>query len=77
MQNLRHENEFDVHLSELLSKTDFHMKGFALELVLKQSQRELGDSLLLSTCQTEIPSSTTFTTNVPLFFRREQLFLRI
>ena len=40
MQNLSHENEFDLHLNELVSKTDFNMKGFALELVLKQSQKE-------------------------------------
>ena len=48
MQNLSYENEFDLHLNELVSKTDFHMKGFALELVLKQRQRELGNDLLES-----------------------------
>ena len=47
MQNLSHENEFDLHLNELVSKTDLHVKGFALGLVLKQRQRELGNGLLL------------------------------
>ena len=42
MQNLSHENEFDLQLS----KTDLHVKGFALGLVLKQRQRELGNGLL-------------------------------
>ena len=46
MQNLSYENEFDLHLNGLVSKTDFHMKGFALGLVLKQRQRELGNGLL-------------------------------
>ena len=46
MRNLSYENEFDLHLNEILSKTDFHMKGFALELGLKQRQRELGNGLL-------------------------------
>ena len=40
------QNEFDLHLNGLLSKTHFHIKGFAPELVLKQSQRELGNDLL-------------------------------
>ena len=39
MQNLSNENEFDVHLNELVSKTDLHMKGFMLGLVLKQRQK--------------------------------------
>ena len=47
VQNLSYENEFDLHLNELVSKTDFHMKGFALELVLKQRQRELGNGLFV------------------------------
>ena len=46
VRNLSYENEFDLHLNEILSKTDFHMKGFALELGLKQRQRELGNGLL-------------------------------
>ena len=48
MQNLSYENEFDLHLNELVSKTDLHVKGFALGLVLKQRQRELGNGLLFS-----------------------------
>ena len=46
MQNLSYENEFDLHLNGLVSKTDFHKKGFSLGLVLKQRQRELGNGLL-------------------------------
>ena len=49
MQNLSFENEFDLHLNGLGSKTDLHMKGFALGLVLKQRQRELGNELLQET----------------------------
>ena len=40
MQNLSFENDFNLNLNELVSKTDLHMKGFALGLVLKQRQRE-------------------------------------
>ena len=46
MQNLSYENEFDLHLTGLVSKNDLHMKGFALGLVLKQRQRELRNVLL-------------------------------
>ena len=28
MRNLSYENEFDLHLNELESKTQFHVKGF-------------------------------------------------
>ena len=45
MQNLSYENEFDLHLNELVSKTDFHMKGFALG----RRQRQLGNGLLRTT----------------------------
>ena len=45
MQNRSHENLIDLHVSELVSKTGFYMKGFALGLVLKQRQRELGNGL--------------------------------
>ena len=44
MRNLI-ENEFDLHLNELVIKIHFHMKGFSLGLVLKQRQRELGNGL--------------------------------
>ena len=50
MQNLPYENEFDLHLNELVGKIDFRTKGFALVLVLKQRQVELGLlSLILKT----------------------------
>ena len=45
MQNLPNENEFDLNLNGLVRKTNFHMKSFALGLVLKQRQRELGNGL--------------------------------
>ena len=38
-------NKIDLHLKELVCKTDLHMKGFALGLVLKQRQKELGNGL--------------------------------
>ena len=38
MQNLSYENLFDLHLNELVSETDLHMKGLTLGLVLKQRQ---------------------------------------
>ena len=47
VQNLSYENEFDLHLNELVSKPDLHMKGFTRGLVLKQRQRELGNGLSL------------------------------
>ena len=37
VQKLSHENSFDLHLNELVCKTDFHMKGFAFGLVLPTS----------------------------------------
>ena len=46
MQNLSYENKFDLHLNELVRKTDSHVKGFAIGLVLKQRQGELGNGLL-------------------------------
>ena len=45
MQNVSYENEFNLHLNELVSKTDLHMKGFARGLVLKQRQKELANGL--------------------------------
>ena len=39
MKNLSYQNEFDLHFNRFVSKTDFHMKGFALGLVLKQRQK--------------------------------------
>ena len=38
MRNLSYENEYDLHSNGLVSKIHFHMKGFALGLVLKQRQ---------------------------------------
>ena len=36
MRNHSYENGCDLHESETASRTDFHMKGFALRLVSKQ-----------------------------------------
>ena len=40
--------KIDLQLNELVIKTHFHMKGFALGLVLKQRQREHGNDLFIS-----------------------------
>ena len=59
MRNLSYENEYDLHSHGLVSKTHFHMKGFALGLVLKQRQKrtrkwpiiELGfNKIVISEC---------------------------
>ena len=34
-----HENDFDVHENETACRTNIHMKGFALRLVLKQRDK--------------------------------------
>ena len=39
MRNLSYENEYDLHSNGIVSKTHFHMKGFALGLGLKQRQK--------------------------------------
>ena len=39
MRNLSYENEYDLHSNGLVSENHFHMKGFALGLVLKQRQK--------------------------------------
>ena len=47
--SLRTKQKFDLHENEAAGRTHFHMKGFAQRLVLKQRQRQLGNSLLLLT----------------------------
>ena len=39
MRNHSYENGFDLHENETACKTHFHMKGFALKLVLKQRHK--------------------------------------
>ena len=39
MRNHSSENEFDLHENENACRTHFHMKGFALRLVLKQGPK--------------------------------------
>ena len=39
MRNHSYENDFDLHENETACRTHFHMKGFALELVLKQRHK--------------------------------------
>ena len=36
MRNYSYENDFDLHENEPACRTHFHMKGFALRLILKQ-----------------------------------------
>ena len=74
MQNLSHENEFDLH--ELVRKTDFHVNGFALGLVLKQRPRELGNGLFTAMCYTDILSHT-YLTDVHCFSRCTIIILYI
>ena len=38
MRNHSYENDFDLHENETACRTHFHMKGFALKLVLKEVQ---------------------------------------
>ena len=40
MRNLRYENEFDLHLNELVRKSDFHTKGFALAWTRFETEAE-------------------------------------
>ena len=39
MRNHSYENYFDLHGNETACRTHFHMKGFALRLVLKQRHK--------------------------------------
>ena len=39
MQNHSYENDFYLHENETACRTHFHMKGFALRLVLKQRDK--------------------------------------
>ena len=39
MRNHSYENDFDLHENETACRTYFHMKGFALRLVLKQGYK--------------------------------------
>ena len=45
VQNHSYENYFDLHENETACRTHFHMKGFALRLVLKQRHKRLGNGL--------------------------------
>ena len=36
MRNLSYKNDFDLHENQTACRTHFHVKGFALRLVLKQ-----------------------------------------
>ena len=39
MRNHSYENDFDLRENETACRTHFHMKGFALRLVLKQRHK--------------------------------------
>ena len=39
MRNNSYENDFDLYENETACRTHFHMKGFALRLVLKQRHK--------------------------------------
>ena len=40
MRNHSYENDFDLHENKTACRTHFHMKGFALRLVLKQRHKK-------------------------------------
>ena len=46
MRNHSYENDLDLHENETARTTHFHMKGFALRLVLNGGTREIGNGLL-------------------------------
>ena len=41
MRNHSYANDFDLHENETACRTHFHMKGFALRLVLKQRHERI------------------------------------
>ena len=41
MQSHSYENSFDLHENETACRTHFHMKGFKLRLVLKQTHKRI------------------------------------
>ena len=47
-QNLSNENQFNSHVQSNANQTHFHMKGFALGLVLKKGQKATRNGLLVS-----------------------------
>ena len=48
MRNHSYENDFDLHENDIVCRTHFYMKGFALRLVLKLRQRRTRPRLSLS-----------------------------
>ena len=40
MRNHSYENDFDLHENETACRTHFHMKGFALRLVMKRRHKK-------------------------------------
>ena len=81
MRNLSYENEYDLHSNGLVSKTHFHMKGFALGLVLKQRQKRTRkwpirfQNSAISYFNNEEPPRGYATRNSHLFFIYFHLFL--
>ena len=49
MRNHSYENDFDLHEIETACRTLFHIKGFALRLVLKQRHKGNQNGLLRGT----------------------------
>ena len=41
MRNHSYENDFDLHENGTVCRTHFHMKGFALRLVLKERHKRI------------------------------------
>ena len=55
---LSYENDFDLHENETACRTHFHMKGFALRLVLKQRHKRTRKLPIGNTFMTPSPRTT-------------------
>ena len=50
MRNHSYENDFDLHENGTACRTHFHMKGFALRLVMKRRHKRTRKGPIVSTC---------------------------
>ena len=85
MRNRSYENDFDWHENETACRTHFHMKGFALRLVLKQRHKRTwkwpirGHSHLLdiTTCLYDSSFSLVLVPIEKIYVTLEMVFLHI
>ena len=57
MRNHSYENDFDLHEKETACRTNFHMKGFALRLALKQRHKRTQKWPIMEGRATSFPGS--------------------